>query len=410
MVLREVVSFLNRWCFFSKSLAVAWLALAVVPTTARADEFADCVANLQQQALASGVPQATVEGPLAQVQFVPKVIELDRRQPEFTQTFAGYFNGRVTDWRVNRGRELLQQHRPLLNRLVVEYGVPAQYLVAFWGLETNYGGYLGKMPILDSLATLACDPRRKTFFTAELFQALHLLSEPGIKPPLFGSWAGAMGHTQFMPSAYRRYARDGDGDGAADLWGSIPDALTSAANFLQQLGWQRGLRWGREVILPPNFDYATAGRGNKQPLTHWRELGLRMVNGERVPASEIEAAVLVPAGFEGPAFLVYDNFAVIMRWNRSEFYALSVGHLADRINGAGTLQVPAPETQPRLSILQVQELQEKLNQLGFEAGTADGILGPGTRQAIRDFQKAHNMVADGYPGETVFKALNISLP
>lgn len=380
-----------------------------MPAATMADEFSECVVNLQQKALTEGVPLSAVEGALAEVQFAPRVIELDRRQPEFTQTFANYLNLRVTDWRVARGRELLQEHRELLTRLVQKYGVPAQYLVAFWGLETNYGNYLGSMPILDSLATLACDKRRSEFFTNELFEALHLLNLPGIELPMLGSWAGAMGQTQFMPSAYRRYALNGDDVSGADLWRSIPDALTSAANFLQQLGWKTGFRWGREVILPAGFDYALAGRGNKQPLSSWRKQGLLTVSGEPVPDAEIEASVLVPAGHTGPAFLIYENFRVIMLWNRSEYYALSVGHLADRINGANTLHQPPPVDQPRLSIIQIRELQVKLNELGFDAGKPDGILGPGTRKAIRAFQKANNMLADGYPAEAVFKALNVNL-
>lgn len=382
--------------------------LAVNPALVSADEFADCVMGLQQQALTQGIPKSVVEGSLAKVAYVPKVIELDRRQPEFTQSFANYLNRRVTDWRVARGRAVLKDQRVLLDRLVKEYGVPAQYLVAFWGLETNYGTYLGNMPILDSLATLACDERRSTFFTKELIEALHLLSLPGIKEPMLGSWAGAMGHTQFMPSAYRRYALDGDGDGSADLWNSIPDALTSAANFLQQLGWQRDLRWGREVKLPKQFNYVAAGLKNKQTMTYWQQQGITGTNGESLPSGDALAAVLVPAGYNGPAFLVYGNFEVIMRWNRSEFYALAVGHLADRVNGGGGLFQPPPEDMPDLSIEKVKELQAKLNDLGFDTGTPDGIFGPGTRQALGLFQQSKNMIADGYPHREVFTRLGIA--
>jgi membrane-bound lytic murein transglycosylase B len=388
---------------------VGFCLCLLIGGAAQADEFAECVASLEQQAIASGVPASTVESTLAKVEYVPRVIELDRRQPEFTQTFAGYFNRRVTEQRVERGRELLQQHRALLEQLAKQYTVPPQYLLAFWGLETNYGSYLGKMPILDSLATLACDPRRSKFFTSELMAAMQLLSKPGVDTPLLGSWAGAVGHTQFMPSAYRRYALDGDGDGRVDLWNSVTDALTSGANFLQQLGWQGGLRWGREVVLPKDYDYAHLGLNNRQTLAYWRQQGLRSSSGAALPELEVEAALLLPSGYQGPAFLVYDNFDVIMRWNRSQFYALSVGHLADRINGAGRLQRMPPEDLAQLSIIAVKHMQEKLNALGFDSGTPDGIVGPGTRQAIRAFQQQSNMVADGYPRELVFKALNITM-
>jgi len=371
--------------------------------------FGQCIANLQQKALQQGVPEAVVTDTLPNLRPVPRVIELDRRQPEFSLSFANYLNRRVTPERVAKGRALLQEHRALLNKLVKQYGIPAQYLVAFWGLETNYGSYLGKMPILDSLATLACDQRRSAFFTGELFDALRLLQQPGVRPPMLGSWAGAMGHTQFMPSAYRRYARDGDGDGRVDLWGSIPDALTSAANFLEQLGWQRELRWGREVRLPADYHYQDLGLNNRLALDHWRETGLHSATGAALPRADVDAALLVPAGHHGPAFLVYDNFDVIMRWNRSEFYALSVGYLADRINGAGELRRPPPTDMPNLSVALVKELQSRLNDLGFDTGEPDGILGPATREAIRAFQQKRNMVADGYPSHRVLKTLDLSI-
>lgn len=372
-----------------------------------ASDFPLCVTRLQQQAREEGLSETLIKGPLAQVQFVPRVIELDRRQPEFTETFSNYLNRRVTPQRVERGRELLRKHRKLLNRLLKTYGVPAQYLVAFWGLETNFGSYLGKMPTLDSLATLACDKRRSAFFTTELLEALRLLEKPGVMPPLTGSWAGAVGHTQFMPSAYRRFAVDGDGDGKVDLWGSVPDALTSAANFLQSLGWERELRWGREVLLPADYSYDQLGLKHRRALDEWHGMGLRNAFGGDIPVADIKAALLLPAGAAGPAFLVYDNFNVIMGWNRSEFYALAVGHLADRINGAGRLKRTPPDL-PRLSLEKVRALQTQLNAAGFETGEPDGIVGPATRYAIRAFQQARGLIADGYPSEAVFGALGLN--
>ena len=378
-----------------------------------AETFNECIAKLQSVAIAEGIPPLLAVKTLAKVSFRPDIIESDRRQPEFTVTFANYLNRRVTDERIEQGRQLLQEHRDLLNRLVNLYGVPAQYLIAFWGLETNYGNYLGSIPTLDALATLACDQRRSSFFTTELFNAIRLLEKPGVREPLFGSWAGAMGHTQFMPSAYLKYAVDGDGDGEVDLWTSVADALSSAANFLHHLGWKRGFRWGREVRLPEDYSFDHLGLENKLSYEQWRKLGIKTAENSPLPkissGTELEAALLLPAGYEGPAFLVYDNFEVIMRWNRSQLYALAVGHLADRIGGAGALVRQPPENQPRLSLAQVKELQTRLRDRGFDPGTPDGILGPATRQAIRNFQISADLKPDGYPNEQVFAGLNITL-
>lgn len=393
-----------------KGAVTALLLTSSLPVMAEspaadAEYFAQCLAGLQNQARLQGRSEPVVElvGRLA---YQPRVIELDQRQPEFTTPFADYFSRRVTETRIQRGRELLTQHRQLLQKLQQQYGIPAQYLVAFWGLETNYGGYLGKMPVLDSLATLACDPRRSDYFSTELLTALKLLEREQLDATVMqGSWAGAMGHTQFMPSAYARYGLDGDGDGRADLWASVPDALTSAANFLEQLGWQRGLRWGREVHLPENFDYALAGLEQRRPLDEWRRLEVTTADGAVLPQADVKAALLVPSGHQGPVFLVYDNFDVIMRWNRSQFYALAVGHLADRINGAGVLRQALPADAPRLSRADIKTLQEQLNALGFDAGGVDGVFGSGSRQALRQYQSSKGLIADGYPDGAVRQQL-----
>ncbi|WP_198783135.1 lytic murein transglycosylase [Shewanella putrefaciens] len=376
---------------------------------ANADAFAGCITTLQTRARSEGLSDDTINSTVANLQFVPKVIELDQQQPEFSQTFANYFNKRATDWRVNEGRRLLQKHRVLLDKLAQEYGVPPQYILSFWGLETNYGSYKGKMSVLDSLATLACEPRRSSYFTTELMQALKLKEKYNFdKGTMVGSWAGAMGHTQFMPSAYAKYAIDGDGDGKADLWNSTADALTSAANFLQHLGWQRNQRWGREVLLPAHFSYDHLGAKQALPLSAWAKQAVVQTNGQPLPAVDINAALYLPAGHTGPAFLGYENFNVIMRWNRSEFYAITVGHLADRINGGEPLKVSPPE-QPRLSREQVKLLQGKLNEAGFDVGKPDGVLGRNSAAGIQAFQRSQNMVADGFPSPEVFTALGITL-
>ena len=373
-------------------------------------DFATCIPQLQQRARDAGISAATVENVLAQVQYVPRVIELDRKQPEFSETFRNYLTLRVTDQRIDQGRKLLAQHRALLQQLERDYGVPPHYLLAFWGLETNYGSFLGKMPVLDSLATLACDPRRSEYFTLELLEALKLVDSGTVTPEKFiGSWAGAVGNMQFMPTNYRRYAVDADSSGKPDLWRSIPDAMTSAANYLNQIGWQKNRRWGREVRLPKNFDYAQASLQQRKSLQEWRALGVTLADGGALPAQDLQGAILVPSGHTGPAFIVYDNFDVIMKWNRSEFYAISVGHLADRIKGEGALQRTPPDM-PRLTLEQVKALQTALNAAGYAAGAEDGVLGSGTKKSLRAYQRANGMIADGYPAPEVFKALGVVYP
>ena len=368
--------------------------------------FAQCVVNLQRQARAEGISDQTIDEVLGQVTYIDRVIELDRKQPEFTQTFADYFSKRVTPTRVEKGRALLAGHAALLARVQMKTGVPPHYLVAFWGLETNFGSYFGNMSAPDSLATLACDQRRSKFFTAELIAALQILDAGDIDADrMVGSWAGALGHVQFMPSTFLRYAVDGDGDGRRDLWGSVPDAMASAGNFLQQLGWEPGLRWGREVRLSKNFDFSLAGRNKQRPLHEWADLGITNALGQPLPTLDLPAALIVPAGYGGPAFLTYQNFRVIMGWNRSEYYALAVGHLADRIAGAGTLAQELPTDGVRLSRAQVKQLQADLQSLGFDVGKPDGIMGPATRGALSEFQQRGGLIADGHLDQELMDAV-----
>lgn len=361
------------------------------------DSFGECIARMKSQARAEGISDSTTHQVLSKVRFMPRVIELDRRQPEFTQTFANYFNTRINEERIQRGRELYAKHRALLDRIQHETGIPAQFLISFWGLETNYGGYFGDWPVIDSLATLACDTRRSAFFTQELLNAMRIVDAGDITAErMIGSWAGAMGHMQFMPSTFLRYAKDVDGDGRRDLWGSIPDAMGSAANFLRQLGWVSGLDWGQEVRLPQSFDYSLAGRDQMLSLAEWTKLGITATSGVPLTPAEQRAALLVPAGYQGPAFLVTKNFYIIMRWNRSEFYALSVGHLADRIAGAAPLYRMPLVDPVKISREQVRQLQMDLLALGIDAGEPDGILGSATRKAISRFQQKTQRIADGH--------------
>lgn len=387
--------------------ASVFILSSLLAMPAIADDFPSCVVKLKQTAQQEGLSQDTIDNTLANVKYVARVIELDKKQPEFSQTFDNYFSKRVTDWRVQQGRKLLKENKELLDQLQETYGIPPQYLMAFWGLETNFGSYKGKMPVLDSLATLACDPRRSKYFTGELMKALKLKEKYDFDAAkMVGSWAGAMGHTQFMPSAYTHYAIDGDGDGKADLWDSKADAFTSAANFLKQLGWQRDERWGREVKLPENFDYEYLGKAKSQPLIEWQKLGILQSNGSPLSTPDMDAALYLPAGHTGPAFLAYKNFDVIMRWNRSIFYAVAVGHLADRINGGVSLVVSPPK-QDNLSRARVKTLQSKLNEKGFDVGKPDGVMGTNSKAGLRSYQKSVGIVADGFPSEATFNALGV---
>lgn len=373
-------------------------------------EFSTCLVTFSAKAKAAGISQNTINNSLAKAKLKTQVLELDRKQPEFTTSFADYFNRRVTEQRVAQGRALLAKHKDLFARVEREYGVPAAYLVSFWGLETNYGSYFGNIPVIDSLATLACDTRRSTFFTIELINALRILDEGAIAPgKMIGSWAGAMGHVQFMPSSFLKNAIDFDGDHKRDLWNSTPDAMGSAANFLKNLGWKTEGRWGREVKLPKDFPFLEAGLKNNKPIAEWTKLGVTRADNTPLPQADMTASLLVPSGHEGPAFLVYDNFNVIMRWNRSEFYAIAVGQLADQIAGDGKLLQPPPEDAPRLHRDQVITLQQQLNNKGFNLGTPDGILGPATRRAIGEFQDQQGMIADGFPGTQVLGLLGIKV-
>jgi membrane-bound lytic murein transglycosylase B len=379
------------------------------PMLTQAD-FTACLDNFTTKAKAAGISPKTINNSLAKAELNTQVLQLDRKQPEFTTSFADYFNRRVTEQRVAQGRTLLAKHQDLLARVEREYGVPAPYLLSFWGLETNYGSFFGNIPVIDSLATLACDPRRSHFFTIELINALRILDEGAIAPEkMKGSWAGAMGHVQFMPSAFLQNAVDFDGDHKRDLWNSTPDAMASAGKFLQSLGWQSNGSWGREVKLPKDFPFLEAGLKNSKPVSEWVALGVTRADNTPLPHANTTASLLVPSGHEGPAFLVYDNFNVIMRWNRSEFYAIAVGQLADQISGGGKLFQSPPENVPRLHRDQVIALQQQLNNKGFNTGTPDGILGPATRRALSEFQHKQGMIADGFPGTEVLGLLGIKV-
>lgn len=392
-------------------VASGLLALVLVmPATARAeedeDDFASWLAAFKVEAVADGISQATLEKAFEGVEPLTKVVELDRRQPEFTQTFWRYLDRRVTKQRIEQGRKLLAKHRRLFKEIQARYGVPPRFLVAFWGLESNFGKHMGGTPVITSLATLAFDQRRSAFFRGQLLDALHIVDGGHADlAQLEGSWAGAMGQLQFMPSTYLNYAVDGDGDGRRDLWTSYPDIFASAANYLKSVGWRGKEIWGREVRLPSGFDLSLADLGSKKPIAAWHKLGVRRANGRRLPRARMEGSIVLPGGQDGPAFLVYQNFETILIWNRSLLYALSVGQLSDQLIHLGGLRAKRPTNERPLRRQEVLELQALLISRGFDPGELDGVMGSQTRAAIRAYQVDAKLPADGYPTPALLAGL-----
>ena len=369
--------------------------------------FDTWLATFRKAAREDGITAETLDAALTGVTPIARVIELDRRQPEFTRTFWDYLGNRVSEGRIATGREMLDTHRERLRRVTRTHGVPPHYLVAFWGMETNFGAHLGSFPVIEALATLAHDPRRSAFFRAELLDALRIVQGGHIAPAAMkGSWAGAMGHMQFLPSTFVDHAVDADADGRKDIWHSLDDAFTSAGNYLDNIGWKADERWGREVRLPKDFDWRLATLATRKPLDAWARLGVQRADGGPLPTPEgMAGSIVLPQGHQGPAFLVYDNFRAILSWNRSVNYAVAVGHLADRIVGRPRLQTGRDAPNAPLKRDEVITLQERLNRHGFDAGKPDGLPGPKTRAAIRDFQMAAGLPADGYPAPTLLKEL-----
>ena len=299
--------------------------------------FAEWLQGLRADARLAGIGDRTLERALAGIEPIPRVIELDRRQPEFTLTFREYMDRVVPPARIEKGRQRLRENRGLLDAISAKYGVQARFLVAFWGVESDFGRLTGGFPVVAALATLAYDGRRAAYFRRELILALEIIDRGHVTPErMIGSWAGAMGQTQFMPSSFRSYAVDHDGDGRIDLWDSRPDVLASAANYLKRSGWKGDETWGRAARLPEGFDARLIGTGVVKTLAEWSALGLTRADGNPLPARALKASVVRAEGDKGPAFLVYDNYRTILKWNRSTFFAIAVGSLADHIGDGRT--------------------------------------------------------------------------
>ena len=371
----------------------------------RWQKFAEWVGALRDAARTAGIGEATLRDALDDVRYLPRVVELDRAQPEFTRTVWDYIDGVVTPQRVALGLERLQQVRSEADAAAARYGVPPSILLAVWGIESNFGSNYGETPTIDALATLGFDGRREKWAQSELLAALKILQNGDIaRAQMIGSWAGAMGQTQFLPSNFLAYAVDADGDGRRDIWGSMADVLASTAHFLARSGWQAGSPWGCEVRLPPEFDVGRADVSVKQATAQWAAEGVQTMDGQPLPVFN-EATILLPAGARGPAFLIGPNFRAILRYNNSTNYALAVGLLAQRLDAGSGVQAAWPRDLQPLTRSQLQTLQETLNQRGFDSGTADGMMGPATRSALRRYQHSVGLPADGYPTTELLQRL-----
>ena len=368
-------------------------------------KFAQWVTEFSIFARASGIDEATLHSAFDSVRLVPRVIQLDQSQPEFTRTVWDYLDNAVSPQRIARGQDKLLQLRPQSDALTARYGVPTEILVAIWGMESNYGGYVGDIPTIDALATLGFEGRREAWARGQLLAALKILQNRDIdRAQMIGSWAGAMGQTQFLPSNFLAYAVDADGDGRRDIWGSVPDVMASTANFLASSGWKAGQPWGLEVTLPPGFDYARADDAVRLPASGWASEGVQSMDRTPLPALT-DSSILLPAGARGPAFLVGTNFRTILRYNNSTSYALAVGLLAQQVAGGPAVQAPWPRDMPALARSQLLALQTALNARGFDSGTPDGVMGPATRDGIRRYQRSLGLPADGYPTPDLLQRL-----
>jgi membrane-bound lytic murein transglycosylase B len=378
-------------------LLAATTAIAAGPALAQSD-FQACLQNIRSEAVRQGVPTATIDTAFRGLTPDSKVIDLDSRQPEFSLTYGKYIGNAVTPDRIARGQQKLQQNRGLLTDIEREYGVASQYLVAFWGVETNYGSFMGDFSALRSVATLACMTKRQAFFSNETVQALRILANNHMTTQqMKGSWAGAMGNMQFMPSTFTKWAVDRDGNGRIDIWHSMPDAFASAANFLRGIGFRPGLPAAEEVILPQGFPLDQADTTVDKPIRAWAAMGVKRAGGGALPASDELSQIILPAGWRGPAFILYPNFKAVMNWNRSTLYALSVAILAQQIAGGPAIMQSAPADDAPVARDTVVDIQTRLAKLGLYTDEADGLLGPKTRSAVRLFQKQAGLPADGHP-------------
>lgn len=394
-----------------RAVLAAFLLAAGGPCLAQSQaEFASCLARLQPAAQRSGVRPDSYSRYTDGVQADFGILDKLNYQPEFRLPIWDYLSALVDDERIADGRAALARHADVLQRIQAAYGVDPATVVAVWGVESNYGRITGNYPLVQALGTLSCFGRRQGYFQNEFYAALRILQRGDIAPDrLNGSWAGAFGHTQFMPATYERLAVDFDGDGRRDLVDNSDDALASTANFLRKGGWQSGLPWGFEVRLPAGFDPALAGRKNKRPASDWAARGIVAVDGRTLANSGLadgeRTAILLPAGVRGPAFIVTPNFDVIYGYNAAESYGLAIAHLSDRLRGGPPFATPWPTDDPGLSRAERRELQTLLATRGHDIGEIDGILGDKSRVAVRQEQSRLGQPVSGRGGQKLLQAL-----
>ncbi|MEM9637451.1 MAG: lytic murein transglycosylase [Pseudomonadota bacterium] len=382
--------------------------MAATPVTQVASNpgFERWISGFERRARAQGIRAATLQAAFRGVQYDPDVIRRDRNQSEFTKTIWEYLDSAASDTRIRNGKAALRKHRRKLDAIEARYGVEKEVVVAVWGLESAYGEYRGTNNIIQSLATLAYDGRRGAFFEEQLIAALKILQNGDTSPRnMTGSWAGAMGHTQFIPTSYLAYAVDFTGDGRRDIWADDPsDALASTAAYLKRFGWVKGQPWGVEVKLPRGFNYAQASRRITKTPGQWAQLGVVDMNGRAVP-NYGKASILLPAGGQGAAFMIFKNFSVIERYNTADAYVIGVGHLSDRIKGGPAIKASWPRGDRALTFAERKEMQQRLTRAGFSTQGIDGRIGPKTIEAVRAYQRSQGLVQDGYASLSLLKRL-----
>ncbi|MET1078692.1 MAG: lytic murein transglycosylase [Pseudomonas sp.] len=381
------------------------LTPAAAPPPVLVLSFDDWRQQLRAEALTAGISAELFDRALHGISLDPSVLAADSSQPEFSRPIWAYLDGAVSAKRVSQGQAAWAQQQVNLTAIEQRYAVPSEILVAIWGMESGYGGNIGSNNVIRSLVTLAYEGRRQGFWREQLLAALRIL-EQGDRTPegLIGSWAGAMGQTQFMPTTYATHAVDFDGDGKRDLWGSQADALASTAHYLQASGWQPGQPWGSEVVLPQGFDYALADPQVRKTVSTWVELGIKLPAGFTKDTAG-DASLLLPAGYRGPAFLVLANYRALLKYNNSTAYALAVATLSERLRGAEGIRGEWPRDERQLGRSERIELQELLTRHGYAPGVPDGIIGANTRNAVRAFQQRLGLPADGYPGYALLEQL-----
>ena len=378
-------------------------------TSAVQNDFQQCLTNLRSQAIASGVTGLTYDRYTQNLTPDYSVIEKLNYQPEFSTPIWDYLSGLVDEERVQLGQQKLAQHREVLNRVAATYGVPAETVVAVWGVESNFGQISGSYPLLQALGTLSCEGRRQSFFRGEFFTTMRILQRGDLtEQQMKGSWAGAFGHTQFMPSTYEELAVDFDGDGRRDLVSSTSDALASTANFLKKRGWQTGMPWGFEVRIPDDMSIGGESRRNKKSLSSWMSRGVVRADGSALIqgnlSSSSAAGLMAPAGANGPVFLVFKNFDAIYSYNAAESYALAIAHLSDRLQGNGGFSKAWPTDDAGTSRAERREIQQFLLNKGYDIGSVDGLIGDKSRQAIRQEQIRLGLSPTGRAGQQILAA------